>query len=60
MDTKNMTISERLARLGYGYADSPSPRNDSRKMIYAIGQEEYAIDPMTAKEAAEFCAKNGG
>lgn len=60
MDINDMTIAERLTRLGYGYANDTYPRNDGRKMIYAIGQEGYAIDYMTAAEAALFCTDLGG
>jgi len=53
--TNEKTIAQRLDGLGYGYCRDDLTKNDGRMMIYAIGQEGYAIDRWNAKEAAVFC-----
>ena len=54
---KDLTIADRLDRLGYTYQRDDFTSTDGRMAIYARGQEGYAIDRLNASEAADFCAK---
>lgn len=60
MTTENLTITERLGRLGYTHARDALSGMDGRHAIYARGQDGYAIDRLNAKEAADFCTNLGG
>ena len=54
---KTISLSERLYILGYGCCPDDLTYTDGRMMIYALGQEGYAVDRLNAKEAAAFCNK---